>query len=218
MKPVVLQIAAAVMLVGALVSNAFADRTQTYSLSRLHCVECGDDIGRSIKKVKGVKKYTFDYLKAEATVVMLDAVSDAQIVKAIEAAGYGGEAGAGKGKYMEFEPYGANVDFAVLNKDGSTMGPLDSLRVPDKFTVFDIYAEWCMPCRQVDMELHRQLEKRTDVAVRRINFVSWDSPLAKQMEGQVKALPHLVIYRPDGKATVVEGFNAKKLKDALAVK
>lgn len=208
----------AALALAALSAPAFADRTVTYSLSRLHCVECGDDIGRSIKKVKGVKKYSFDYLKAEATVVMLDDVTDARIVKAIEAAGYGGEPGAGKGKYMDFEPYGANVDFAFINKDGSTMGPLDSLRVPGKFTVFDIYAEWCMPCRQVDMELHRLLEKRTDVAVRRVNFVSWESPLAKQMDGQVKALPHLVIFTPDGKSNVVEGFNAKKLKDALTAK
>ncbi len=205
-----------VVMTAALAAPAFADRTQVYSLSKLHCVECGDEIGKAVKKVKGVKKYTFDYLKAEMTLNMTDAVTDAQIVAAVTKAGFGGEAGAGTGKYMGFEPYPETVDFAVLVSDGSRVGSLDSLRVAGKYTVFDVYAEWCMPCRTMDDVLHELVAKRDDVAIRRLNFVSWDSPLALQMEGKVKALPHLVIYAPDGTSQVVEGSNPKKLKEALA--
>lgn len=207
-----------VVMSSALAAPAFADRTQVYSLTRLHCVECGDAIGHTVKKVKGVKKFAFDYLKAEMTVSMLDNVTDAQVLKAVERAGYAGTAGGGAGKYMDFDPYPATVDFAVLVSDGSAVGSLDSLRVPGKFTVFDVYAEWCMPCRQMDMALHATVGQREDIAIRRLNFVSWDSPLAKQMDGQVKALPHMVIFAPNGTSTIIEGFNAKKLKEALAAK
>ena len=218
MKQRVVQWTLTAVMLAALAAPAFANRTQVYSLSGLHSVEGAEEIARVVKKIKGVKKFEFDYLKAEITVRMRDNVTDDQVLKAVARAGYAGEAGGGKGRYVDFDPYPANVDFVVLVKDGGRVGSLDSLRVRGKYTVFDIYAEWCMPCRQMDMALHAALAKRDDVAIRRLNFVSWDSPLAEQLEGQVKALPHMVIFSPDGKSKVVEGFNPEKLREALAAK
>lgn len=206
----------AVLLVAA--TAAYADRTQVYSLQKLHCADCGPGILRSVKSVKGVKKVTFDHLAVEISVTMADAVSDEQIVAAVEKAGFSGEPGAGHGQYLAFPDYPEGTDYAVLTRDGSAVGALDSLRVAGKFTVFDVYADWCMPCRAVDESLHKLIDGRSDVAIRRLNVVSFTSPLAKELGGRLSQLPYVVVYRPDGSRQEIRGFNEKKLKAALATK
>jgi copper chaperone CopZ len=201
-----------------LASPAHADRVQTYSLSKLHCADCGADIGRSVKKVKGIRKYAFDYHKVEMTVTMADAVTDDQVLAAVRAAGFDGSPGAGHGQYLAFPPYPDSVDAVELTGDGSAVGRFDSLRVAGKYTVFDVYAPWCMPCRAMDDALRQAVGTRADVAVRRLNVVSFESPLARQLGSHLKALPYVVVYAPDGKRTEVAGLNTKKVQAALAVR
>jgi copper chaperone CopZ len=211
----VLALTLALAGVGAVVSSAYADRTQVYSLQKLHCQPCGDLIRQSVKGVKGVKKAAFDYLKVELTVTMADAVTDEQVVAAVEKAGFAGQPGAGNGRYDAFPDYPEGTDYALLTGNGSAVGSLDSLRVAGKFTVFDVYADWCMPCRSVDETLHKLVEGRTDVAIRRLNVVSFDSPLAKEMGSRLRQLPFVVVYGPDGVRQEIRGFNEKKLRAAL---
>lgn len=200
---------------GVVVSSAHADRTQVYSLQKLHCQPCGDLISRSVKSVKGVKKVTFDYLKVELTVAMADAVTDDQVVAAVEKAGFAGQPGAGSGRYDAFPDYPDGTDYALLTGNGSAVGSLDSLRVGGKYTVFDVYADWCMPCRSVDESLHKLVEGRSDVAIRRLNVVSFESPLAKEIGSRLRQLPFVVVYGPDGVRQEIRGLNEKKLKAAL---
>jgi copper chaperone CopZ len=208
-------LALAIVCVGAVASSAFADRTQVYSLQKLHCQPCGDEISRSVKSVKGVKKVAFDYLKVELTVTMADAVTDDQVVAAVEKAGFAGQPGAGNGRYDSFPDYPEGTDYALLTGNGSAVGSLDSLRVAGKYTVFDVYADWCMPCRSVDESLHKLVEGRSDVAIRRLNVVSFESALAKEMGSRLRQLPFVVVYGPDGTRQEIRGFNEKKLRAAL---
>ncbi len=213
MRRLLLTVVAACALLGA--QSAFAERTQVYSLQKLHCAPCGDEIMRSVKGVKGVKKTSFDYLKVELRVTMADNVTDEQIVAAVEKAGFAGQPGAGNGRYDAFPDYPEGTDYALLSGDGSAVGSLDSLRVSGKYTVFDVYADWCMPCRAVDASLHKLVEGRTDVAIRRLNVVSFDSPLAKELGSRLRELPFVIVYKPDGTHQDIRGFNEKKLKSAL---
>ena len=56
------------------------------------------------------------------------------------------------------------------------------------------YAEWCGPCRLVDARLREILGQRTDVAVRRLNVVSFNTPLAGDAPN-FQALPYLIVSR-----------------------
>ena len=194
-------------------SPARADRVQIYSIQGADCSSCGEKIRTALKKVKGVKKTAFDMRKVELTVEMEDGVADSVVLAAAEEVGLHAIVGAGQGAYLPKEPYPAGADVLELNKDGESVGPLEALRVAGKFTVFDVYADWCGPCRDVDKKLREIVSKREDVAVRKLNVVDFDSPLAKDLN--IEMLPHVVVYTPEGKKTEIRGAQLDKIDKAL---
>jgi len=115
----------------------------------------------------------------------------------------------------ELAGYPAGADVRVLTHDGKAVGPLDKLRVRGKYTVFDLYADWCAPCKLVDARLKEILAKRKDVAVRKLNVVDFDSPLAAEMGPQFDSLPWLVVFSPSGRRQDVVGMDYAELDDAL---
>jgi len=194
-------------------SPARADRVQIYSIQGADCSSCGEKIRTALKKVKGVKKTAFDMRKVELTVEMEDGVADSVVLAAAEGVGLHAIVGAGQGAYLPKEPYPAGADVQELNKDGAAVGPLDKLRVADKFTVFDVYADWCGPCRDVDKKLREIVAGRPDVAVRKLVVLDFDSPLARELG--LEMLPHVIVYTPEGKKTEIRGAELGKIDKAL---
>ncbi|HEU5058714.1 MAG TPA: thioredoxin family protein, partial [Kofleriaceae bacterium] len=72
--------------------------------------------------------------------------------------------------------------------------------VAGKVTVFDFWATWCVPCRELDARLRELARRHPDrLAIRRINVVDWDSPAAERyLTPGGFNLPHLVVKRADG--------------------
>lgn len=93
----------------------------------------------------------------------------------------------------------AGADVKRLAQAGEDIGPLSAHAVPGKITLFDFYADWCMPCRQVDAHVYELLRSNPDIAFRKLNLVSWDSPLAKRHLGNVPNLPYVQVLGRDGK-------------------
>ena len=111
---------------------------------------------------------------------------------------------------------GPGDDVQTLVKGGEDLPDLSGAAVAGKVTVFDFYADWCAPCREVDLHLYKKLKGRPDLAVRKLNVVDWDSALAKRHLAGVTGLPYLVVYGKDGKeAERVEGFDLQKLDAAI---
>jgi thiol-disulfide isomerase/thioredoxin len=93
---------------------------------------------------------------------------------------------------------------------------LEPHRVTGKFTVFDFYAAWCPPCRKVDEHLYSMLDDRRDIAVRKIDIGSWESPVAKKWLEDVRELPFLVVFSPDGRRVAeIQGADFEALDTAL---
>lgn len=193
--------------------EARAERVQVYSIQGADCATCGDKVRTELKKAKGIKKAEFDKHKVELTVHMEDDVPDSVVLAAAERAGLRAVVGAGQGAYLPHEAYPAGADVVELNKEGAAVGPLDKLRVPGKFTVFDVYADWCGPCRDVDERLRKIVSERPDVAVRKLSVVDFDSPLA--LELGVDILPYVVVYTPEGKKTEIRGAELGKIDKAV---
>jgi thiol-disulfide isomerase/thioredoxin len=204
------------LLVILAAAPARADRVQVYSIQGVDCATCGEKIRTALKKEKGVKKTEFDIHKVELKVEMEDGVPDSVVVAAAEKLGFRAIVGAGQGAYLPKETYPAGADVQELNKDGEGVGPLDKLRVADKFTVFDVYADWCGPCRDVDKRLREIVAKRPDVAVRKLDMVDFDSPLARELG--IEMLPFVVVYTPAGKKTEIKGAELGKIEKALKKK
>ncbi|CAM2066403.1 Thioredoxin family protein [Sulfidibacter corallicola] len=67
-----------------------------------------------------------------------------------------------------------------------------------RFTVFDFYADWCPPCKELDRSLKDLKATYGDrLQIYKLDIVDWESELA-QKRG-IKDLPYLMVYGPDGK-------------------
>jgi thiol-disulfide isomerase/thioredoxin/copper chaperone CopZ len=207
----VLAFALAALLLGA----PPLDRVQVYSIRGADCADCGARLVAELKKLPGVKKASFDKHKVELTLRIRDDVDDASVSALVEKAGLTLRVGGGQGAYLPPPDYPAGSDVVTLTRDGSKVGALDKLRVPGKFTVFDFYADWCGPCREVDERLRELVAARGDVAVRRLNVVDFDSPLARELGPSLDALPYLVVFDPNGKRGSVSGLKLDKLEALL---
>lgn len=110
----------------------------------------------------------------------------------------------------------SSADVRWLTKEGSAVGPLEALHVPGKVTVIDFYADWCAPCRKVDEHLFTLANTRADLAVRKLNVVSWETALAKEHLKDVPTLPHLVVFGRDGRRVKrLSGFDRAALDAAI---
>jgi thiol-disulfide isomerase/thioredoxin len=112
-------------------------------------------------------------------------------------------------------PEGA--DFERIVDAGQDVAALEPHAVRGKVTLFDFYADWCGPCRQVDEHVFALLKTRSDVAYRKLNIVSWDTPLAKHYMVGVPSLPYVVVYGKDGRpAGKMYGLKLDELDRAIA--
>lgn len=75
---------------------------------------------------------------------------------------------------------------------------LESSLVEGKLTLFDFYADWCSGCRQIAPVINGLASAHSDaLAVRKIDIVSWGSPVAGQFG--LRSIPHLKLYDADGR-------------------
>lgn len=195
---------------------AAPDRVQVFSIQGADCGSCGDKIKHALKSVKGVKKAEFDIHKVELTVRLQDGVPDETVMAAVAALDLKAIPGAGKGAYVAHEGYPPGTDVVLMSPDGRAVGSLEKQRVAGKYTVYDVYADWCGPCRLVDARLREIVTQRQDVAVRRLNVVDFETPLASELGPEFQALPYLIVFSPSGKRFDIHGADFVRLDKALA--
>jgi thiol-disulfide isomerase/thioredoxin len=120
---------------------------------------------------------------------------------------------------LSFEPLPelpAGADVVKLSEKGEDPGALAALAVAGKVTVFDYYADWCAPCRKIDAHMFQKMQSRGDIALRKLNVVSWETPLAKSHLKNVAKLPYVVVYGRDGKEVrAITGFDLAALDAAI---
>ncbi|HEV8377150.1 MAG TPA: thioredoxin family protein [Candidatus Polarisedimenticolia bacterium] len=86
-------------------------------------------------------------------------------------------------------------DIRVVSQ-GSPLNLRDHLAA-GKYTLFDYYADWCPPCRELSPQLENLARRHPNLALRKIDIVSWSHPVAQQQE--VRDLPFLRLYDPEGR-------------------
>ncbi len=196
---------------------ARGERVRVFSLQGLDGGDRGDQIAKAFTHVVGVNRAEFDLYKCELTLALTPELTDPRVVQMIAEAGNGWRAipGPGQGRYLPPLAYPAGADVAVLTTNGSRVGPLEKLRVPNRTTVFDVYADWCIACRPMDAHLRELARTRRGIAIRKLNLARWDSPLAREFGPKLTALPHLVVFTPDGRRHEFDGASWDEIARTL---
>ena len=192
-------------------------RTVVLSLVDLDCASCWMEIEPKLKKVKGVKKLSFDRNTVEATVEVERSVEDAALLAAVRSAGFVAIVGPGHGAWLPQEGFPKDADVRLVTNRGEDVADLGTLAVPGKVTVVDFFAPWCGPCRAVAKHLSERLENESELAVRQINIVDWDTPVAKHHLKGISGIPYVVVLGKDGKkVAAIQGLELAKLDQAIA--
>ena len=67
------------LVLALLAAPGAAERVQVYSIQGADCAECGERLLGELRKIKGIKKASFDKRKVELTVRMEDGLGDAVV-------------------------------------------------------------------------------------------------------------------------------------------
>lgn len=113
-------------------------------------------------------------------------------------------------------PLPAGADLREIAGAGEDVPDLGVHAVPGKITLFDFYAVWCAPCRQIDAHLFPLLGRRHDMALRKLNVVDWETPLARRYLREVPTLPFVMVFDRRGKHVAsVAGLDLPALDRAI---
>ncbi len=114
-------------------------------------------------------------------------------------------------------PVPDGADLREISKLGEDVPRLEDHLAPGKVTLFDFYAVWCGPCRKIDAHVFPRLGHGRDLAVRKLNVVDWETPIARHYMKDVTALPYLVVYGKTGKRVrTVSGLDLRAIDAAIA--
>jgi thiol-disulfide isomerase/thioredoxin len=188
-----------------LIALAQGPRTVFLSLDQAQAVDA-PVLRRLLGAIDGVTGVGIDAEKHEVSVRLDRPLPDRALIKALDKKGV--SASTLPGREIVGGP-----DRLILSPDGSAVGPLEPLRVRNKYTVFDVFADWCAPCKIVDTRLQNMLAERSDVAVRGLNLVSFETPLAQELA--IDALPHMIVFSPSGVRTDIDGADLVELEKAV---
>lgn len=201
----------------ASVTQVPADATQSViSLQGIDCQTCGQEQADAMAALEGVYAAAFDRKLAELSVAYDSSrLAEDTLLQMARDAGYTAIAGAGQGRYLEEVEFEAGLDMTKISLAGEAV-ELEAHLVPGKVTVFDFYAAWCKPCREVDHHMKGKLAAENDVALRKLDIVDWDSELAAKYLGDVPNLPYVIIYSKRGKRVDrISGLSLEALDAAI---
>jgi copper chaperone CopZ len=186
------------------------------SLRELSCESCGAAVEAALKKTPGVHFAHFDRDRVEVTVHHSPDVQPGALVRVVEQAGYKAEPGPGRGAYLPEATFPPGSDVQWIARGGADVD-LEPHRAAGKVTVFDFYATWCGPCREVDAEMAKILAEDSDVALRKIDVGTWDSPVAKHYLAGASGLPFIIVDGRNGaRVRTIAGLDLAALRAAIA--
>jgi len=116
---------------------------------------------------------------------------------------------------MKGDGHEQKVDIVDIAKAGEAV---DLVPVPGVITVFDFWATWCKPCKELDTRLVDLARKHPGkIAIRKINVVDWDSKATERyLTPGGFNLPHIKVFGTDGKQRFEKSDTPVKLIEQVA--
>jgi thiol-disulfide isomerase/thioredoxin len=186
------------------------------SLPKLACLTCGAKVVKAIEALPGVTQATFSRESVEVGVAFEASATSADAI--LEKSNSVGETvvmGAGRGSYAPPVDHDEASDTVIISR-GEEVTLSDHL-AQGKVTVVDFYADWCGPCRRVAIIMNAIMSDRDDVALRKIDIVDWDTPVAQQHMREVSQLPYTIVFNKAGQEVRrIVGLDIPGLHAAIA--
>lgn len=183
--------------------------TLTFKVPGIDCAGCAKPIAKTLSSIAGVTNVHVDWKKKSATIDVPADFDRDVLRKAMLNAGY--EVQFAGEKNPELQPVPPDVLKTLDIKAFNGSKPIDykSVSVPGKITIVDFYADWCGPCKVLELRLQHFVQGR-NIAVRRVNVGKFDNAAAKQAtrDFRLASLPYLRVYDASGKfvAEVKDGM------------
>jgi len=174
--------------------------TLTFKVPGMDCAGCAKPVTQTLSSLPGVTNVHVDWKAKSASIDVPSDFDRNALRKAMLNAGY--EVQFAGEKRPELEPVPAEVlkmlDIATF--DGKKPIDFKSIPASGKITIVDFYADWCGPCKVLELRLQHFMQGKK-IALRRINVGKWDNAAAKQATRDFKmpGLPYLRVYDAHGK-------------------
>jgi thioredoxin 1 len=158
--------------------------------------------GIVLRTKSGISKVYFVELSEDVKERFHYNVAIASAYSAQQAVNQSTIAAAHRGEPVEVISHGTQVDINQHLALGSV-------------TVVDFYADWCGPCRQLAPRLEEMARNDPDVALRKIDIISWKTAVAQQFN--IHSIPQVNIYDRNGRLVgAVLGVDFEKVKSYVA--
>lgn len=181
-----------------------------FTVVGVDCKECAGPILKALRGVPGVKSPKLDWKAGQASVEIGPDFDKTRIKQAIGKLGFAAVFPGEQPKDLTPLPPEELQKLDITAHDGSAAVDVAKLLAPGKLTVLDFHADWCSPCKLVEMRLHHLMQTRGGIALRRVNVGHWDNAAAKQATEEFRAegLPYLRVYDAEGRfvKAVTGGF------------
>lgn len=119
--------------------------------------------------------------------------------------------------FTALPPLPTSADLRVVSPMGEDLPDLGVHLARGRPTAIVFFAAWCVACRDLDIDLHSRLSSGADLAVRKANVMSWESPLGQRYLGGASTLPYVLVFDRSGRQVgEMAGYDASRL-DRLIV-
>ncbi|MBL4656707.1 MAG: thioredoxin family protein [Flavobacteriales bacterium] len=205
----------AIVVLGSVLAFGHTTQTYTFMVQGMTCNGRVQGLTEALLKMEGVKSNAVDYGIKTGKVLATNEVTFQTFKVAVKGSNF--EA---LSKYETLskpltKEERKELDIVVI-KGGNKIKFKDHLAY-GKITIFDFYADWCGPCRVFSPKVERLIKNNPNVALRKVDIVTWKSELSKQLikDHLMPALPFIIIF--DNRGKVIGKIAGNRIKHVESI-
>jgi len=189
-----------------------------FAVMGMTCGTCADTATELLTKLPGVRTARVDFESRSGRVAGTGGVTTAAIRSALATYGFEAQFPGDAPNDSAPVPESEKVDLDIRTVSHGEKVRIQEELAAGKVTIFDYYAEWCGPCHLLTPKLERLVSRYSNVALRKVDIVNWESAAARQASNDfgLSGLPYVRIYGPNGEVLgAVVGNHVEQVEELL---
>jgi len=188
------------VFLSGLVATKALPETFEFHVVGIECKLCAPPIQKALASIPGVREARVHWKKGTAVVEIPADFDKAELKSALERLGFEAVFPGETAKGFESLPPEEIAKLDIRRFGGQEPVDEKSLASPGKTTLIDYYADWCGPCKVLELRLQHYMSIHSDISLRRVDIGQWDNAAARQITQQGAAsLPYVRVYDRSGR-------------------